>query len=344
MLALAHERDRQQIAAKNRCQKHRTSSDDKGSTELADDNAMNSSNVGVESRPDYSSQQSKKIKRDFQEEGSEMNFASKAAMIEAAARASLRTKFDHVGIDPHSSIKASVRGMAENRTRTNSPPPPSLTGIPIQNHVSVPSFVKHLAEANAEKHQINRIPSPILFASSTNELAQAHKSIEVTNLNGSQLQSSSLVDLSSSVTPTYSMEMMLEAGMGPTNRHGVSGVGESQEAEIEHGRSSASNSDIDSESDDISLDDSASDRSDGSDSGTGHHEQFTAARVMALSRMHQQQRLQNRVMIGLASLSQSESFRSPNDCEYQSGDSIDSMRAEDSGGSDSSSQSSDIAD
>lgn len=113
---------------------------------------------------------------------------------------------------------------------------------------------------------------------------------------------------------------------------------------LEHGRSSASNSDVDSESDDVSLDDSASDRSDGSDSGgTGHYEQFTAARAMAISRMQQQQRLQNRVLTGLSSLHQNE-FRPPADSEYQSGDSIDSMRAEDSGGSDSSSQSSDIAD
>lgn len=113
----------------------------------------------------------------------------------------------------------------------------------------------------------------------------------------------------------------------------------------EHGRSSASNSDVDSESDDISLDDSASDRSDGSDSGSAtHYEPFTAARAMALNRMQQQQRLQSRVLTSLNSLHQSEGFRPPADSEYQSGDSIDSMRAEDSGGSDSSSQSSDIAD
>lgn len=121
----------------------------------------------------------------------------------------------------------------------------------------------------------------------------------------------------------------------------------------------ASNSDADSESDDVSLDDSASDRSDGSDSGSApHHEPFTAARAMALNRMQQQQRLQSR---GLTSLTASlggrggvggglgsggslggEGFRPPADSEYQSGDSMDSMRAEDSGGSDSSS--SDLAD
>ena len=110
------------------------------------------------------------------------------------------------------------------------------------------------------------------------------------------------------------------------------------------GRSSASNSDIDSESDDISFDDSASDRSDGSDSGsTTYHEPFTAARAMALNRMQQQQRLQSRVLTSLGSTThQNEGFRPPADSEYQSGDSIDSTRAEDSCGSDSSS--SDLAD
>jgi hypothetical protein len=99
---------------------------------------------------------------------------------------------------------------------------------------------------------------------------------------------------------------------------------------------------VDSE-DDVSLDDSASDRSDGSDSGSAtHYEPFTAARAMALNRMQQQQRLQSRVLTSLSSLHQSEGFRPPADYEYQSGDSLDSMKAEDSGGSDSSS--SDIAD
>jgi len=57
--------------------------------------------------------------------------------------------------------------------------------------------------------------------------------------------------------------------------------------------------------------------------------------------MQQQQRLQNRIT-SLSSFQQSEGFRPPADPDYQSGDSIDSMRAEDSGGSDSSS--SDLAD
>jgi hypothetical protein len=101
-------------------------------------------------------------------------------------------------------------------------------------------------------------------------------------------------------------------------------------------RSSASNSDVDSESDDFSLDDSASDRSDGSDTGSAVYEPFSAARVIALNRMQQQQRLQQSRMQML------DEFRPPADSEYQSSDSIDSTMAEDSGGSDSSS--SDLAD
>jgi hypothetical protein len=103
-------------------------------------------------------------------------------------------------------------------------------------------------------------------------------------------------------------------------------------------RSSAS-SDLDSESDDVSFDDSASDRSDGSDSGQ-YNEPLTAARAMALNRLQQQQR---RVLTSLQQQQQQQhSERPPSDSEYQSGDSIDSTRAEDSGGSDSSS--SDLAD
>jgi hypothetical protein len=61
---------------------------------------------------------------------------------------------------------------------------------------------------------------------------------------------------------------------------------------------------------------------------------------MALNRMQQQQRLQNRLIPGY---NYGDGFRPPADSEYQSGDSIDSTMAEDSCGSDSSSAS-DLAD
>ncbi len=94
------------------------------------------------------------------------------------------------------------------------------------------------------------------------------------------------------------------------------------------------------------MDDSASDRSDGSDSGSGisNHEPYSAARMMALNRMQQQQQqqrreyfLQNRSLGNVPNHQPNDSYRPQPDLEYQSGDSLDSMIAEDSGESDSSS-------
>lgn len=108
--------------------------------------------------------------------------------------------------------------------------------------------------------------------------------------------------------------------------------------QIEPGRSSASNSDVEDSESDISLDDSASD---GSDCG---EQPFSAARLRALNRKQQQQRLQQsrvQMLVGeFAATSRSTAMEAQ--AEYQSGDSIDSTMAEDSGGSDSSS--SDLAD
>lgn len=92
--------------------------------------------------------------------------ASSREMLEAAARASLRTKFDHVGIDPHSSSDRDVRHIAENRGMTNSPPPPSLAMSAAPSniaHAGVAGFVRqHLPES--DHHTIARVPSPILFS------------------------------------------------------------------------------------------------------------------------------------------------------------------------------------
>merc|ERR1719491_2294311 len=133
------------------------------------------------------------------------------------------------------------------------------------------------------------------------------------------------------------MEILIDsdgAGSSPTSG-GHSGIGESVITDlerVEQGRSSTSNSDADSDTD-VSLDDSASDRSDGSDSGscTGISEP-TVARVMALNRMNQQHRreqfLQNRAL-GQFNPS-GMNYLPPSDVEYQSGDSIDSLMAEDS--------------
>ena len=67
---------------------------------------------------------------------------------------------------------------------------------------------------------------------------------------------------------------------------------------------------------------------------------------MALNRMQQQhqhrreQYLQNRALNQLSA--SASNFQPPSDSEYQSGDSIDSMMAEDSGGSDCDSSCSDL--
>mmetsp|Transcript_23060 Transcript_23060/g.34045 ORF Transcript_23060/g.34045 Transcript_23060/m.34045 type:complete len:174 (-) Transcript_23060:70-591(-) len=110
------------------------------------------------------------------------------------------------------------------------------------------------------------------------------------------------------------------------------------DTEIDPGRSSASNSDVDDSESDVSLDDN----SDGSDCFDGQQEQpFSAARLMALNRKQQQQRLQqSRVQMLVGEQYAHQQLIATT--EYQSGDSIDSTMAEDSGGSDSSS--SDLAD
>lgn len=292
-----------------------------------------------------------------QREGKDTNRSPSARQkLEAAARASLRSKFDHVGIDHgsidprHLSTGLDVRAVAENRGMTNSPPPPSLavstapSNVTLPSHSGVSGFVRqHPLEQHLESHSIARIPSPILLSHGN----ESHIHTTAANLHILQLHhAASLANAAMSRTNTAPLDLMsINAGtvlqmMPQANNHGGS---ESQELEADHGRSSASNSDVDSESDDVSFDDSASDRSDGSDSGSAtHSEPFTAARAMALNRMQQQQRLQSRVLTSLGSSHQSEGYRPPADSEYQSGDSIDSTRAEDSGGSDSSS--SDLAD
>jgi len=323
--------------------------------------------------------------------------SSSREMLEAAAR-SLRTKFDHVGIDPHSSAvnNRDVRSIAENRGMTNSPPPPSLgmsgvaaSNIALPGHAGVGNFVRqHLPEQNTENMPIARVPSPILFsqqgANDPSAMTPLHAAPNMHNMlhmhhpHAAPLGGVSMGSAHSTHTP-FDVVTIEQRGSGASAPN-APGSNEGADLEVRRfladaphafvfcyflkfltfsttktwqGRSSASNSDVDSESDDVSFDDSASDRSDGSDSGHSY-EPFTAARAMALNRIQQQQRLQSRggVLTSLA-LHQSEGgsgggvgsagglFRAP-DSEYQSGDSIDSTRGEDSGGSDSSS--SDLAD
>ena len=286
-------------------------------------------------------------------------------ILDALARASLRTRFDHVGTEsqhndnvPNTANERDVRAIDENRRMTNSPPLPGLNnmarGVASGPNISAAStshgdtngYVRqHLSEQqqqqqNEEHDLVAHVTSPILFS------AGNESNLETTASNMNMLQFHHAVALAgvslnrpNHPSPLDNLMTIDASTISQMRSHAnTTGMG----SESTDGRSSASNSDIDSESDDISFDDSASDRSDGSDSGStsAHHEPFTAARAMALNRMQQQQRLQSRVLTSLSH--QGEGFRPPADSEYQSGDSIDSTRAEDSGGSDSSS--SDLAD
>ena len=282
----------------------------------------------------------------------------------------------------HSSAVASrdVRSIAENRCMTNSPPPPSLAmsaaaasniALPGHGHAGVGNFVgQHMPEQNSEHPGIARVPSPILFSEGNESSGMPPLHAAQNNMHGMlHHMHHSPPSLGGGVSMNSTpFDVVTIEGASAPNAAGLSGSNEGADLEVSlvslsvqlvlflcawltdvnsvldvlQGRSSASNSDIDSESDDVSFDDSASDRSDGSDTGPGLYEPFTAARAMALNRIQQQQRLQSRVLTSQA-LHQSEGggFRSA-DSEYQSGDSIDSTRGEDSGGSDSSS--SDMAD
>ena len=188
---------------------------------------------------------------------------------------------------------------------------------------------------------LNRPPSPSLYSSQDlNQLINSHQASVLQGHHGGVLDA-----VAFRAGQNVQMEIVIDPASGNSAvspvQSGVTATDVAYLDQVEVGRSSASNSDIDSESDDISFDDSASDRSDGSDfdPGTvsGLSEPFTAARVMALNRMQQQHRreqyLQDRA------LRQVPPCQPPLDSEYQSGDSVDSTMAEDSCGSDSSSSS-----
>lgn len=294
-------------------------------------------------------------------------------LLEAAAKAQLRHKFDHIGGEHHHGVGASLgstdpqdlRVIGGNRSMTTSPPPPSLSNAPnltMPTHAAVASFVRHFADhqnnavsggdggsvigdgLHAHHALLARPLSPVLFSTGSDSGVANPVALHPSH-NMHLLQMHHAVTFPGTSLGNTPLDMVFDpySSRPPTQAAANTGVTASDVVELENqsGRSSASNSDVDSEGDDVSLDDSASDRSDGSDSGSGQqYEPFTAARVMALNRMQQQQRLQlNR----LSTQQQGgESFRPPADHEYQSGDSIDSMMAEDSGGSDSSS--SDLAD
>jgi PPP4R2 len=201
--------------------------------------------------------------------------------LEAAARATLRTKFDHVGIDPHSTAALAnsrdVLALIESRRLTNSPPPPALSGLRPHGHRSPPS---PSSPEVLRRMSSPRVQSPVLF--------------------------NSFGERSSSSPPPLAPLLSHPSGLSfaaARNSFASGGLGSYQSREVDVGsRSPTSSEDLDSTESD--FDDSASDRSDGSD---------TEARAMARNRM--QQRLQGRVR-----------------------SSVPSTRAEDSGESDLSDQ------
>lgn len=165
-------------------------------------------------------------------------------MLEAAARASLRSKFDHVGIDPHSPTgPRDVRAMVD-RGLTNSPPPPALATL------------RHGHDEH--HHGVNRPPSPILF-----------------NAGGAPPEAPAIP--AAHANPNiHLLQVHHAAALAGVSPLDLIGLAAAKEADFES-RSSAS-SDFDSESD-VSFDDSASDRSDDSTP-----EGIAAARAIALNR------------------------------------------------------------
>jgi hypothetical protein len=159
----------------------------------------------------------------------------------------------------------------------------------LQGHTNPSRLSVHQHSAG-----LDRPPSPSLYSAvGLNQMMTSHQASVLQGHHGGVLDAAAL---------RAAQNVQMEIVIGPESGNSVtlpvqSGVNSADVTyldQVEVGRSSASNSSIDSESDDISFDDSASDRSDGSDfePGTvsGLSEPFTAARVMALNRMHHQNR------------------------------------------------------
>lgn len=299
MAALADEKERLQSQLRHRRLRRRASSS--MSDEIAGAEGTDAANTaglheGVSDDRKRAASPEKKSLNESRHETSGStsggNHATSREMLEAAARASLRTKFDHVGIDPHHAAAGNnrdVRAIADHRGMTNSPPPPSLSmsgaGMSLPGHGGL--LRQH---HDQDHHGLARSPSPILFNSgeSPNSPPGMHGNPSIHLL---QVNHAAAV---AGLSPFELMSYHSASAHDNTTSMSAATLGMAKDLDLEC-RSSAS-SDIDSESD-VSFDDSASDRSDGSDCGGQHYnEPFSAARANLLNRMQQQQqRLQTRL-------------------------------------------------
>ena len=189
--------------------------------------------------------------------------------LEAAARASLRSKFDHVGIDPHhhhgAALNANSKSVDDRRGMTSSPPPPTLTSAPNLSG----GVLRSPHATHGDPSSPVQAHSPILFNESTSPGMSPH-TMSNTNPNMHLLQmhhAAAVAGVSPLDLMTLNSNAAAASGANPPAGSAAltASLAGTREQDLES-RSSAS-SDIDSESDDISFDDSASDRSDGSDSG-----------------------------------------------------------------------------
>ncbi|GAX23296.1 hypothetical protein FisN_21Hh018 [Fistulifera solaris] len=265
-------------------------------------------------------------------------------LLEAAARASLRTKFDHVGLVDQGNHKRDVAArmmMSESsRGLTNSPPPPSVSSMAVAAHLTghgsslLRTQQHHHHEPSTELGRALACTSPTNGATPTSPSSLIFPEGMHTN-HLSMLRGTSV----SGLTP---LELAAFSATDLNNSNS-----NNKDADLES-RSSAS-SDIDSESDDISLDDSASDRSDGSSDPEPSTTRAMVWRQQQQQRLSQSQRLQLwsslQVQQQLASnnnasvMNSSNANNVPNSNTNEGGESEgppQESRTDDSGGSDSS--------
>lgn len=217
-------------------------------------------------------------------EGEEVE--SSREVYDAAARASLRAKFDHTGFDPR--LAADAKAISDGRT---SPPPPNRTSSPT---IQIPMATGFLRSRNSP-HSSPTSPDgrlPPAFSFHTAAAAQSRASPAQSPMSHSPGAFGSAF---TAVPVQQLLQMNHAAAVSslPTREAETSSGAEQlmRDAETES-KSPASLSDADDS--DMSFDDSASDRSDGSDAG--QPDSTTASLAAALNRAHQRLHQQNRVL------------------------------------------------